>query len=91
MVFSSLLFLWIFLPIVPLFSWNGYDLANMMGMTNVLTEDVNYIITGYSDADVTYVRDVPNDREAFTTFCRSYSNATDTRKVIFAGILLEPG
>ena len=33
----------------PLFVWNGYDLANMMGMTGKLTADVNYEIDYGSD------------------------------------------
>ena len=67
----------------PCFFWNGYDLANMMGMTNILTEDVNYIIEQPTDVDITYIGDVRKDVEVFNTFTRSYSNALDERKVFF--------
>lgn len=67
----------------PCFFWNGYDLANMMGMTNILTKDVNYVIEEPRSADVTYIGDVRNDIEVFNTFSRSYSNALDERKVFF--------
>lgn len=66
----------------PVFPWNGYDLANMMGMSDILTQDVNYNISGYSDTTPIYDQYVAS-KNAFNTFCRSYSNASDTRKIFF--------
>lgn len=67
----------------PIFLWNGYDLANMMGMTNILTEDINYAISGYSNTNVVYDQYIPTNEQAFNTFCRSHSNASDSRKIFF--------
>lgn len=68
----------------PDFIWNGYDLANMLGLSDTLNTDTNYRITGYSKNTVTYDGNVQSDRNAFSTFVRIYSDSSDTRKVFFA-------
>lgn len=68
----------------PDFFWNGYDLANMLGLSDVLDTDTNYRIAGYSENTVTYDGNVQNDKNAFSTFVRTYSDSSDTRKVFFA-------
>ena len=68
----------------PDFFWNGYDLANMLGLSDVLDVDTNYHITGYSENTVTYDGNGQSDRNAFSTFVRTYSDSSDTRKVFFA-------
>ncbi|MGN0366679.1 MAG: hypothetical protein ACI4E5_12175 [Suilimivivens sp.] len=66
----------------PVFYWNGYDLANMMGLSDVLDVDVNYNLSGYSTSKVIYDGDVPNDVGAFNTYCRTFSDAPDSRRVL---------
>ena len=68
----------------PIFQWNGYDMANMLGLTGYLDEDTNYRLEGYSDSEVIYEGDVSRNLEDFNGFIRTYSNAEDKRKVYFA-------
>lgn len=68
----------------PDFIWNGYDLANMLGMSSILDEDTNYQLSGYTDNEVIYEGDVANDPDAFMSYIRTYSDAEDLRKVFFA-------
>lgn len=68
---------------LPPFDWNGYDLANMLGLSAVLTEDIGYEITGYSENQVTWSSDIREDSEGFYTFYRSKSDASDVRKIFF--------
>lgn len=68
----------------PVFFWNGYDLANMLGLSDALDTDINYRISGYSENTVTYDGNVRSDRNAFSTFVRIYSDSSDTRKIFFA-------
>ncbi|MCM1135927.1 MAG: hypothetical protein NC400_10175 [Clostridium sp.] len=68
----------------PDFFWNGYDLSNMSGLSDILNEDINYHLYGYSEADVTYDGDVRSDVEAFYGSIRTYSNASDDRKIFLA-------
>ena len=67
----------------PLFVWNGYDLANMMGMTGKLTADVNYEIDYGSDRVVVWDGDTTTSIDDFNTFCQTTSDAEDKRKVMF--------
>lgn len=67
----------------PLFIWNGYDLANMMGMTGELTQDVNYEITCGSDTIINWNGDTTSDPNAFYSLCQTTSTAADHRKIMF--------
>lgn len=67
----------------PDFFWNGYDLANMIGLPDVLNKDTNYRITGYSASTVIYDGDTRNDRDVFYSFARTFSDSSDTRKIFF--------
>lgn len=68
----------------PIFQWNGYDLANMLGLTGYLNEDINYRLEGYDGEGVTYEGDASVSLEAFEGSFRTYSGAGDTRKIYFA-------
>lgn len=68
----------------PVFTWNGWDLANMMGLTGVLEEDTNYEISGFTDNIVVWDGDTVNSYDSFVTYCRTKSSdPVDRRKVIF--------
>lgn len=67
----------------PVFLWNGFDLANAMGMTGALTEDINYNIIGYSDSMIKWEGNPVESRNDFETVCSTTSNAIDSRKIIF--------
>ena len=68
----------------PMFFWSGYDLAVMMGLSDVLTHDTNYHLDGYSSAAVTYDADGAQDRNAFYGTVYAQSDAPDTRTVFVA-------
>lgn len=68
----------------PDFSWNGYDEANMLGLTNVLDTDVNYHISNEAIETITYDGYVPDDIGAFNGLSRIHSGADDNRKIFFA-------
>lgn len=68
---------------VPTMQWSGFDLANMLGLTEVLKKDVNYDISGYTLNEAVFEGDASIDSEAFSTISRSTSNATDDRKLFF--------
>lgn len=68
----------------PLYRWNGYDLSNMLGLTDELNQDINYKLKGYSENEVTYEKELSLDQDAFWGSTRTYSNAEDTRKLYFA-------
>ena len=63
--------------------WNGYDLANMLGLNEYLDEDVNFHITGYSDHEAVFEGRASESAEIFFGDTRSHSNAEDERKVFF--------
>lgn len=67
----------------PDFSWNGYDEANMLGLTDILNSDINYHISNKTIESITYEGYVPDDSVAFGNLSRVYSNARDKRKVFF--------
>ena len=67
----------------PIFKWNGYDMANMLGLTGYLNQDYNYRLKGYSSNTVTYDGSVYENLEDFNGDIRSYSNAGDKRKLYF--------
>lgn len=66
------------------FIFNGYDLANMLALSDVLDEDINYEFEGYSDSVVSYIGDASLSRDDFNNSMRTFSNSTDTRKVFLA-------
>lgn len=67
----------------PLFSWYGYDLENMMGMTGMLHEDMNYHVAGYTDNDVTRWQELKESREEYEGVYRIVNpEASDERKVM---------
>lgn len=69
----------------PIFLWGeGYDLANMLGLTNVLDEDINYHFSGHSENTVIYEGDIRNDMNAYNGATRTYSDSSDKRKIFFA-------
>lgn len=68
----------------PLYHWNGYDLANMLGLNNYLKEDTNYHLNGYSDSKVVYEKELWKDQDAFWGYTRTYSDAKDQRKIFLA-------
>ena len=65
----------------PDFIWNGYDLANMLGLADVLNQDINYELEGYSSADVTYYGNPRDNIDYFNGMFRVSSNAENQRKV----------
>lgn len=68
----------------PIFHWNGYDLANMLGLTGYLNQDTNYRLEGYSGEGVTYEGDASVSLEAFEGSMRTYCEAGEPRKLYFA-------
>lgn len=68
----------------PVFYWNGYDMANMLGLSDVLNNDYNYNISGFSDNVVNYEGDTRNNVDDFNGAIRTTSDAADDRKVFFA-------
>jgi hypothetical protein len=68
----------------PVFFWSGYDLAGMLELSHVLTEDTNYHLEGYTTATVTYDGDAAHDRDTFYSCVCSQSDAQDQRKVFVA-------
>lgn len=67
----------------PLFSWWGYDLENMMGMTGMIHEDINYEIVGYTDNSVTRWSELKQDRAGYEGVYRIVNpDAVDDRKVM---------
>ena len=68
----------------PMFFWSGYDLAEMMRLSDVLTQDTNYRLDGFSTAAVTYDADGAQDRDAFYGTIRTQSDATDSRNIFVA-------
>lgn len=68
----------------PDFLWNGYDMANMLGLADVLDTDLNYRLTRYSDNTVTFDGDVREDMSAFNGVSISTSDSRDSRRVFFA-------
>lgn len=68
----------------PIFFWSGYDLADMLELSHVLTQDTNYRLEGYSSATVTYDGDATQDRDIFYSCVRTQSDAQDGRKVFVA-------
>lgn len=67
----------------PDFLWNGYDLANVLGLADVLTADKNYKLSGYSDNIVDIKGDVRRDIDAFYGVTVSTFNSSDDRRVFF--------
>ncbi len=65
----------------PDFSWNGYDEANMLGLTNILDNDTNYHISNKAIESIRYDGYVPDDKDAFSSLSRVYSDAQDDRKI----------
>jgi len=65
----------------PTYMWNKYDMANMLGMTNVLTGDTNYYIEGYLQNEIAYEQNIHTDQDAFGKFWRTKSLSNDTRKM----------
>lgn len=63
--------------------WNGYDLVNMIGLTGIMNDDVNYHVNNFNTVQAEIFGDTTNDMTIFYTACRSNSNADDDRKVIF--------
>ncbi|HJA93692.1 MAG TPA: hypothetical protein H9717_11375, partial [Candidatus Eisenbergiella merdipullorum] len=68
----------------PIFFWNGYDLARMLGLSDVLNKDINYHLYGYSNNRVTYEGDARNNVEDFNGVVKTKSSAEDNRKVFLA-------
>lgn len=68
----------------PDFLWNGYDLANVLGLADVLTADKNYKLSGYSDNVVDIKGDVTRDVGAFYGVSVSTSSSSDNRRVFLA-------
>lgn len=68
----------------PMFFWSGYDLAEMMGLSRVLNQDINYHLEGFSPAAVTYDADGARDRDAFYGTICSRSDAADSRNIFVA-------
>lgn len=67
----------------PLYKWNGFDLANMLGLTGYLNQDFNYRMEDYSDNIVTYDGNMHENLDDFNGAVRSYSDAEDKRKLCF--------
>lgn len=68
----------------PDFFWNGYDMANMLGLADVLNTDCNYNLTGYSGNTVTYNGNVRQDVDTFNGVSISTSDSRDNRRVFFS-------
>lgn len=68
----------------PDFFWNGYDMANMLGLADVLDADLNYHLIGYSDNTVTFEGDVREDISSFNGVSISTSDSRDNCRVFFA-------
>lgn len=68
----------------PVFQWNGYDLANMLGLTGYLNQDTNYQLEGYSGEEVIYEGDASVSREAFEGSMRTYCETGKPIKLYFA-------
>ena len=68
----------------PDFFWNGYDMANMLGLADVLDTDLNYHLIGYSDNAVTFDGNVREDVNTFEGVSISTSDSRDNRRVFFA-------
>lgn len=65
----------------PPYMWNSYDMANMLGMTNVLNTDVNYNVQGCLNNEISYEQDIFADKEAFSTFWRASSTTSNGQKL----------
>ncbi len=65
------------------FIWNGYDLANFLGMTNILKKDINYHLHSEELDAVIYEGDVQHNEKDFDNMIRTHSQYGDTRKVFF--------
>ena len=65
----------------PEFYWNGFDEANMLGLSDVLKNDVNYQIQNKDIDNVKYVGDVAHNAEDFNGRIRTYSTKGDKRKI----------
>lgn len=68
----------------PDFIFNGYDLSNLLGLSDILNKDINYDITGYTINAVTYVGDASQSRDDFNGCMRTYSSSEDSRKIFLA-------
>lgn len=68
----------------PCFHWNGYDLANMLGLTGSLNQDTNYRLEGYSGEGVIYEGDASVSPEAFKGSMRTYCETGEPKKLYFA-------
>ena len=68
----------------PDFFWNGYDEANMMGLSGILKSDTNYRFSGLTIDSIKYDGDVQNNIDDFNNAVRTYNVGTDSRKVFFA-------
>lgn len=65
----------------PLYLWNGYDLSNLLGLSKVLNKDENYYFPDCYDESVKYEGDARRSMDDFYGVVRSYSDASDPRKV----------
>lgn len=68
----------------PVYLWNGYDLANMLGLNEYLDEDVNYRVTGYAKEEAVFIGRAAEDAKIFFGDTRAYTQNGDARKIFFA-------
>ena len=67
----------------PVFLWHGYDEADLLGLSDVLNEDVNYRISGGLIDSIVYEGDARNNLSDFEGVVRTVSDSDDFRKVFF--------
>lgn len=68
----------------PDFFWIGYDEANMLGLSRILKNDINYQFSGLTIDGIIYEGDVKNNRDDFNNAVRTHNTGTDSRKVFLA-------
>ncbi len=68
----------------PDFYWNGYDEANMIGLSEVLNVDTNYRFSGLTIDSIRYEGNASNNIYDFKNAIRTFNFCTDSRKVFLA-------
>ena len=68
----------------PVLRWHGYDLAEMLGISEHLSVDTNYHLSGYTKNEVSSDGEAALIMSDFYGDERNYSNSKDKRKVYFA-------
>lgn len=67
----------------PMFFWNSFDLARMIGMSDEFPEDINFTVSYDSKHTVIWTGDTANSVQDFYGFCRTTSDVDNENKLMF--------